>query len=393
MKILFAIAEHYPTHRADVNILFGKYLVRHGIRSDLLTLHAVDAAPPAWPAGKLLTASGSRSRLGKHLKGLFNDLRLLWLARRGYDAVQVRDKAFGALVGLLAARAAGTRFYYWMSFPTAEAWMAFARERGMSVGALRLLLAWMRGRLMHFVLYRVVLPRADHVFVQSDRMRENLVRKGIAAHRMTPVPMGFDEHGAQASAAAPFERPTFVYLGTLDRNRSPEVMIEAIDIVRRQVPQVKLLLIGDADEESDRAWLRGLIRERGLSDHVELTGWLPIAQGWALAARCLAGLSPVPRGELFDVGSPTKAVEYFGLGLPVIANDQPDQALVVAGAGGSCVPLAPDAFAARMLDMIAHPGRYRQQGSAGRRWVTARRNYAVLAANVAAVYRQPGRYE
>lgn len=393
LRILFAIAEQYPTHRADVNALFGKYLRQQGIHTDLLTVHAPDGPLPGWPAGKLLTVRGKSGRLGKHLGTMRHDLRLLRLARRGYDALQVRDKAFGALVGLIAARAAGIPFYYWMSFPTAEAWTVFARDRGLSVGVLRWLLARLRGALMHVLLYRVVLPRADHVFVQSERMRDNLVRKGIAGRRMTPVPMGFDGAGAAGRMAGPkappFERPTFVYLGTLDRVRAPEVMIEAVDIVRRQAPNVKLLLVGDADEESDRVWLRSLIRERGLAGHVELTGWLPMAEGWALAARCLAGLSPVPRGELFDVGSPTKAVEYFGLGLPVIANDQPDQALVLAGAGGSCVALSAHAFAERMLEVIACEDKYRQQGQAGRRWVRAMRNYEVLAATVAAVYRTP----
>ena len=391
MRILFAIAEQYPTHRADVNVLFGKYLIRHGVYSDILALHAPDEPPPAWPAGKLLTVQGLRGRVGKHLKNLANDMRLLWLARRGYNAVQVRDKAFAALIGLLASRIAGIPFYYWMSFPTAEAWTAFARERGLSAGMLRFFLARARGRVLHVLLYRVVLPRADHVFVQSDRMRDTLAAKGLDRRKMTPVPMGFDTDSAANNATArrapPFERPTFVYLGTLDRNRSPEVMIGAIDIVRRSVPQARLLLIGDADEEADRKWLKQLIVERGLSEHVEWTGWLPITEGWALASRCIAGLSPVPRGELFDVGSPTKAVEYFGLGLPVIANDQPDQVIVLAGAGASCVPLTDQAFASRMLDVIDQPETHRKQGLAGQRWVRSVRNYESLAAEVADIYR------
>lgn len=393
IRILFAIAEHYPTHRADVNVLFGKCLVRLGIHSDLVTLRAMDGPVPAWPAGRLLAWKGGGGRLGRHLKGILGDLRLFRLARKGYDVLQVRDKALGALIGLAAARMAGIRFIYWMSFPTAEAWTAFACERRLSVGVLRWLLAWLRGRLMHVLLYRVLLPRADHVFVQSERMRDNLAAKGIPPHKMTPVPMGFDRDRAAGIGRdgrhAPFERPTFVYLGTLDRNRSPDVMIDAIDLVRQQVPEAKLLLIGDADEEADRTWLRKLVDDRGLSGHVEFTGWLPVAEGWTLASRCLAGLSPVPRGDLFDVGSPTKAVEYFGLGLPVVANDQPDQALVMAGAGGSCVPFTAQAFAARMLDVIARPGIYREQGIAGQRWVERKRNYDALAATVAAIYRGP----
>src|SRR5208282_5090911 len=124
-----------------------------------------------------------------------------------------------ALLGLIAARIAGIKFYYWMSFPMAEAWDIFARDHGLSVGVLRWLVAWLRGRMMILLLYRVVLPRADHVFVQSERMREGVARKGIAFDRMSPVPMGFDAEnistGRGSGEASPGQRPTFVYLGTL----------------------------------------------------------------------------------------------------------------------------------------------------------------------------------
>jgi glycosyltransferase involved in cell wall biosynthesis len=324
-------------------------------------------------------------------------LRLLWLARSGYDAVQVRDKALGALLGLIAARLAGIKFFYWMSFPMAEAWVTFARERGLSVGVLRWLVAWLRGRIMGYLLYRIVLPRADHVFVQSQRMLEDVAGKGIAIERMTPVPMGFDGKVLNdIVASAPgyeHDRPTFVYLGTLNRSRSPEIMIEAIDIVRRKIPDACLLLVGDADEAVDRSWLRNFIIERGLVDHVTITGWLPSTQGLILARGCLAGLSPFPRGELYDSASPTKAVEYFALGLPVIANDQPDQAMVLVGAGAACVPLSVEGFAVAMLDVIRRPEFYCKQGLAGQEWVKATRSYRILSESVAAVYLGPDSVE
>jgi glycosyltransferase involved in cell wall biosynthesis len=393
MKVLYAIAEHYPTFRADVNILFGKYLARQGIQTDLLTLHTSPGVPPPWPGGSLHTLAGSTKRFTKHLRSIGNDMRLLRLAGNGYDAVQVRDKALCALIGLLAARIHRVPFYYWMSFLTAEAWSSFAKDRGLSVGWLRWGLAWMRGRAMHLMMYRIILRRADHVFVQSDRMHAYLVRKGIPPERMTAIPMGIDNEAVTRSAEkersesiSPY--PTFVYLGSLNRNRSPEVMIDAIDLVRSQVPDIRLLLIGEPDEPEDAAWLQSLIDERQLSDCVRVTGWLPMEEGWTLAKRCLAGLSPIPRTELLDVGSPTKAVEYFGLGLPVIANDQPDQQQVLAAAGGRCVPFTARGFADGMLDVIADPDRYRNQAEAGRRWVTSQRSYAELATRVARVYRR-----
>lgn len=392
MKILFSIAEQNPTYRADVAVLFGKYLPRLGIETDILTIH--DPAlktSPTWPGGQALTIAGSKRRVGKHLRKIACDLRMLWLAKNGYDAIQVRDKAFAALVGLLAARCYGIKFYYWMSFPMAEAWVVFARDRGRSVGVLRWLAAWLRGRLIGFILYRVVLPRADHVFVQSKRMKADVAGHGIVPAKMTPVPMGVDPGSYSTSgssdSAQDKEMPQFVYVGSLNRPRCPDLMIDAVSLAVKEEPAVKLLLVGDAEEEADRIWLRSIIAQKGLENTVRITGWMSAADARRIASNCLAGLSPVPRGEIFDCASPTKAVEYLALGLPVIANDQPDQAEVLANTGADCTKFTPAGFAQAMLAVLRDPEPFRAQAAAGQVWVLQNRGYDVIAADVATVYR------
>ena len=391
MRILFSVAEQHPTHRADVAVLFGKYLPQLGIETDILTIHdPALATPPSWPGGRALTVPGSTGRLGKHARKIVCDLRMLWLARKGYNAIQVRDKAFAALVGLLAARLYGIKFYYWMSFPMAEAWVIFARDRGRSVGVLRWLVAWVRGRVMGFILYRIVLPRADHVFVQSKRMKNEVEGRGVASEKVTPVPMGVDpdcfDTEPSSDSTREAVRPQFVYLGTLNRLRCPDLLIDAISLIIKEEPKAKLLLVGDAEEEADRNWLRLIIAEKGLADSVQITGWIPANDALRAARNCMAGLSPIPRGELFDCASPTKAVEYLALGLPVIANDQPDQAEVLASVGVDCAELTPAAFAKAMLAVLKDPAPFRAQAFVGRNWVLRNRGYNVIAADVAAVY-------
>lgn len=388
-RVLYSTAETHPTHRVDITALFGKYLPRLGVQSDLLALHH-QQPPPAWPGGQRLTRPGPARGAKRHLLSVWNDLRMLWLARRGYQAVIVRDKSLGGLIGLVAARLAGIPFVYWMSFPMAEAWAVFARDRGLEAGLLRWLAARARAGALKQLLYRVVLARADHLFVQSDRMRDELVSRGLDSSRMTPVPMGVDTEalaGAVPSAAR-FDPAVFVYLGTLNRIRHPEVMIEAFALLRTGGAAARLLLIGDAEEEADRRWLRDLVSARGLDDTVEITGWLPAAEGMARCAAATVGLSPVPRTELLELGSPTKVVEYFHLGLPVIANDQPDQAALLRAAGGDCVALTPEGFAAGMRDFLARPQHHLDVARAGQQLVRRTRSYEALAALVAARLRQ-----
>jgi len=392
LRILYSIAETHPCFRADVAVLFGKYLPRLGIRSDLVTLHHV-AEAPTWGGGECLTLPGPSKGAKRHLLSVAGDLRMLWLAQRGYHAIIVRDKSLGALLGLLAARLAGIPFMYWMSFPMVEAWAVFARDRGLNVGLLRWLSAKTRATLLRWLLYRVVLPRADHVFAQSDVMLAELVAKGLPAARLSAVPMGVDTEampdiGSLRPDPSATAEPMFAYLGTLNRIRRPELMLEALAKLRARGVRARLLLVGDAEEESDRRWLREQIAEMGLQSCVEITGWLAGVDGLRRAAGAVAGLSPVPRTELLELGSPTKVVEYFHLGLPVVANDQPDQALLLRAAGGVCAPLTADGFADAMQDMLERPAHHQSVALAGQALVRARRSYAALAAQVAAVLRR-----
>lgn len=394
IRVLYSTAETHPCFRADVAVLFGKYLPRLGVKSDLVALHHV-AERPSWGGGECLTMPGPAKGAKRHVLSVVSDVRMLWLARRGYQAVIVRDKSVGALIGLLAARVAGIPFMYWMSFPMVEAWAVFARDRGLSVGLWRWLSAKLRSTLLHWLLYRVVLPRADHVFAQSDVMVAELCRKGLPAARMSAVPMGVDtetmpgisDRRAEVRAAV---NPVFAYLGTLNRPRNPEIMLEALALLRARGVPARLLLVGDAEEEADRRWLRDCIARLGIAAHVELTGWLRGDEGWRRCAEALAGLSPFPRTELLESASPTKLVEYFHLGLPVIANDQPDQALLLRAAGGECAALTAQGFADAMQDVLARPEHHEAIARAGQALVRSRRSYAALAEQVAAVLRRSG---
>ena len=101
------------------------------------------------------------------------------------------------------------------------------------------------------------------------------------------------------------------------------------------------------------------------------------------------GLSPFPRGYLLDSASPTKAIEYMALGLPVIVNDNPDQAQVIRESGeGLCVSLEPGAFAGALLELLGDPARRREMGEKGRRYVVKVRGYDKLAETVAATYKR-----
>jgi glycosyltransferase involved in cell wall biosynthesis len=379
-----------------VAALFGKYLPRHGIQSDLVTGRTPGHAGPwDWGGGEALLGNVAGGQAMKHIKTLLHGIRQLFRAdRRRYDAIQVRDMPLLAAFGLLAARWKGLPFFYWMSYPMPEGHIVLARERGLSAGMMKFLFPWVRGRVGRFLLYRVVLPRADHVFVQSERMKQDMIERGIAAGKMTPVPMGVDLDAMRPEEIVPADDPrlagrrVLVYLGTLDRPRRIEILFDMLAIVRREIPEALLVLVGDTHDDIHRTWLQEQARRAGVAEHVLWTGWLPMREGWRYVKAAAVALSPIPRGPLLDVGSPTKVPEYLALGVPVVCNDNPDQQAVIESTGcGVCVPYTAEDFAQAALklltlDAIATGGMVQK----GKVFVAAERTYQRLAHHVANTY-------
>lgn len=395
-RLLFFTAEPWPTFRPDVAVLFGKELPLKGVCTDLVALAATtpDTAPWGGGAVHLCAAEGGKAR--KIVAVWWHRLRfLLSMKPDAYQAIQVRDlPIFAALAGFVARRK-GIPFYYWMSYPIPEGYIAQALERGLSAGIFNWAYNLLIGHLGRWVLYGHVLRRADHVFVQSDRMQEDLATIGVDRSRMTPVPMGVDWPAISRVVDLPppddarmHGRRMLVYLGTLGRRRHIEVLFQMLALVRRQVPEALLVLVGDAGNTRHRTWLQDQATAAGVAEHVIWTGWLPMEDGWRYVRAAEVGLSPFPRSYLLDSASPTKVPEYLALGTPVVCNDNPDQANVIAKSGsGICVPYTAENFAVAVLKVLTMPqAKLQDWMSAGRLYVATDRTYQKLATELASSY-------
>ncbi len=397
VRILYLTAESWPTHRADVAVLFGKYLHDEGFVVDLVAGQKPTATGEReWPAGQTFLRRIGYSLLRRRLRLVRHALANAFKADRGaYDAIQVRDMPFVASIVLLMARAKGLRFFYWMSYPIPEGQIVLAQKRGLSAGWMKFLYPFVSGHAGRFLLRHWVQRRADHVFVQSPRMQLDLQAQGVPVQRMTPVVMGVD---CAAVRALLIPQPdarlrgcrVIGYLGTLDPARQVELLFQMLALVRESVPTAVLLLVGAAEEEQHRKWLHEQAVLAGVGDAVIWAGWMPTREGWQLIRQAEVALSMFPRGELLDSASPTKVPEYLALGLPVVCNDNPDQqALIEATGAGRCVPYTPEAFAAAVLELLALPAGERQRmADAGRRYVQEHRDYPRLAQQLARRYRQ-----
>jgi glycosyltransferase involved in cell wall biosynthesis len=391
--LVMVMRDQIPAKRPDVKELFGNQLPRFGINCDLVGpgTQNPDHDSQIWPAGQLsITKTGGM--LGEALKS-YRDLRAILKLQRRHDIIQVRDRTFSAISPWLISRYLKKQFVFWMSFPIVEGYEARAREVGRKNGVLVYLANNLRAIVARMAYYGFIAKRADHVFVQSEAMLEWMHTKGIPRERMTAVPMGVDTEALARNPvlAADDERLTgrrvVIYLGSLGLAREPGFMLEVIAEVRQRYPDVLLVLAGDGDAPDEQAWLRRRIDEMDLQQHVWLTGWLPQAQALRLVKRAELGLSPIPRGPLYDVSSPTKAMEYLALGVPCVGNDIPDQRYVLERSGaGICAPMTVAAFVTAVESLLADADGARSMGARGPAFIARERSYEVLASQVATVY-------
>jgi len=396
LRLLFFTREDFPSERVDIEVLFGRELVRRGHAIDLVaqaSSTAVAAGRQPWHGrvayvGRTVGRPGFAGKALKQLRGFGHDLWALGLARpKDYDAIQVRDKFLIAVCGILVARVRGLKFFFWLSFPMPQGDLMHARSGNARFPAV----TWLRGQFTGWLLDRWIVPLSDHIFVQSERLKGELCARGGNPVKLTPVPMGVALVGAAApreSRRRPGVETTLGYLGTLDANRHLAMLIGMLRDLRDSGMVVKLLLIGDANDPRDREALERQAAVCGVADHLEITGMLPHALALERIRGATIGLSPIYPSPIFLVGSPTKLVEYMALGLPVIANSHPEQrAILKASGAGVCVPWGGRYFARAARWLLRHSAeQLNTMGEKGRGWVGENRSYAKIADNLEGAY-------
>ncbi|WP_292038010.1 glycosyltransferase [Massilia sp. UBA6681] len=393
LSIAFIVRDPLPPLRADLATLFGAEMPRYGVTTQLVG-QAGSEEGSTWPAGGMHTVGSLKSRFAAVLSPLWDLRGLLRAWRRGRpDCIQVRDKIASGLLGRIAAAVLRVPFVYWMSFPIVEGFEVRRDEIGRRGKGLLWCGHALRAWASRFVIYRLVLPGARHIFVQSEAMADWMAGQGFDRTRMTAVPMGVDASLFDRDRVEPVIDPrldgrrVILYLGRIAQARRSDFLLDVAEQLKNEFPDLLLVMAGDAASNDEMAWMRAEIARRGIDEHVLLTGWLPQRTALGYAVRAEVGLSPIPRSTLFDVSSPTKLVEYLALGIPSVANDIPDQQLVIdESRAGLCAPMEAGPFAAAVRRLLHDKALAAELAKRGPAYVRSHRTYAILGRIVAETY-------
>lgn len=397
LKFLFITGDKFPPFRVDVDVLFGKEMVARGHCIDWLMQSEAPcdgSYETTWHGcrvwvGPTDTGTTRLKRLKKNLYNIRNDTIMFILLRKGrYDFIQIKDKFISGLMAMIAAKMYRTKVIYWLSYPFPEADLYSVRE-----GIARYpFFYFIRGLFFKFLLYRVIMGRADHIFVQSEQMKKDVASMGIPEAKLTPVPMGISLEMIPYKQAEPNSKingneKRVVYLGTLIKVRKMDFMIRVFQKVLGEVPNTKLYLIGGGDDPTDEQILMDEVTRLGIEQTVVFTGFVPMKEAWRYVSKadvCVSAFYPTP---ILNSTSPTKLIEYMAMGKPVVANDHPEQSLIISESGGGiCVPYDEEAFATAIVELLNDPARAREMGIKGRHYVEKHRSYSAITGTVEKEY-------
>jgi glycosyltransferase involved in cell wall biosynthesis len=151
--------------------------------------------------------------------------------------------------------------------------------------------------------------------VVSESTRQELIGFGFPADNIFIVPNAVNHSNyATADYMAP-KRPIIGHLGRLKKYKSADHLLRALQIVRQEIPEVQLQIIGDG---THRPELEALSRELGIDNSVEFLGYLSQQE----TVRRLQQITVLANCSAKE-GWGLTVIEANSCGVPVVASDVP----------------------------------------------------------------------
>lgn len=166
---------------------------------------------------------------------------------------------------------------------------------------------------------RLSIAYSNHVIIANHLWYDKLTRRSVAPDKCTaiinyPDPSIFSRRGGAARRGHEF---VMCYPGTLSWHQGLDIAVEAMALLRDEVPELRLQLIGDGPEREN---LKRLIRERGLEDRISLTGLIPMEKVAEIMATIDLGVVPKRADSFGNEAFSTKIMEFMAMNVPVLAS-------------------------------------------------------------------------
>jgi PEP-CTERM/exosortase A-associated glycosyltransferase len=255
-----------------------------------------------------------------------------------------------------------------------------AREGGLRYRASRALETW-------------VLRRAAAVTCICEGLRHEIVGRGVPERRVTVIPNGVDlesfrpvaRDGSLRSALGLGEGPVLGFLGSFYGYEGLDLAVEALAILREQLPGAQLLLVGGGVQEKN---LHAQAAAKGLNGAVVFTGRVPHQEIDRYYGVVDLLVYPRKSKRITELVTPLKPLEAMAMERLVVASDVGGHRELIRDGETGRLFRAGDAhdLAAVALDLLRDRPAWPRYHAAGRRFVAEERSWPAIVARYRKVY-------
>lgn len=299
------------------------------------------------------------------------------------DILHAHSPVLNALPALDVGRAAGIPVVYEVR--------AFWEDAAADLGTAR---EWGPRYRLTRALETRALQRADAVTTICEGLRSDMLARGIPEDKITVIPNAVDTSQFQfgdAPDAALMESfgltrgATLGFAGSFYAYEGLDLLLEAMPLILRSVPQARLLLLGGGPRDAS---LRALAAQLGIEDAVHFTGRVPHAEVARYYSVMDVMVYPRISRRLTELVTPLKPLEAMAMGKLVAASDVGGhRELIRDGDNGHLFPAgSSEALARCLMDVLQTPTTWNAMVGRGRDFVERARTWKASVARYRAVY-------
>jgi phosphatidyl-myo-inositol dimannoside synthase len=214
----------------------------------------------------------------------------------------------------------------------------------------------------------------------AERIR--LLHPGVDTQRFVPAERNPSVRGELGWG----DRPVVLTVGRLQKRKGQDRLIQALQTIRKAVPDILYAVVGDGEE---RASLNELVAREGLGRHVQFLGEPDDETLVHCYQQC----------DLFVLPNRTEGKDIEGFGMVLLEAQACGKPVVAGASGGTAETMSipdtgrvvccdgPDELAAIVVELLGNAGLRDQMGNQARQWVVERFDWSVLSRQAAILFR------
>jgi glycosyltransferase involved in cell wall biosynthesis len=234
----------------------------------------------------------------------------------------------------------------------------------------------------------------DNIIVLSNSYKNDLIEKypflkekNIITYPNVPNIEQFRKYRIQKDVLPNKNWFVLLYFGGIAKRRGIYTLLESIDYIKKEIPNVLLLLIGPVDK-SEKSYFSKMISSPGIKDNVIHMPWKDIAELPSYIKASNICLSPILKNAQHESGVANKVFQYMLFERPlVVSNCKPQVEIIekeecgVVFESGNVLDLTE-----KVIYLYNHPEIGKQMGKNGRFAVENKYNTRVAGKELVKVF-------